>query len=93
MRFAILIENTLTGFSAHVPDLPGCVAAGATREETLELIREAIALHLEGMRQHGETVPQPTSSFEYVEVGRQEGGEPPGESLARIPFCPPHGIG
>ena len=93
MRFAILIENTLTGFSAHVPDLPGCVAAGETREETLELIWEAIALHLEGMRQHGETVPQPTSSFEYVEVGRQEGGEPPGESLARIPFCPPHGIG
>ncbi len=93
MRFAILIVNTLSGFSAHVPDLPGCVAAGETREETLELIREAIALHLEGMRQHGETVPQPTSSFEYVEVGRQEGGEPPGESLARIPFCPPHEIG
>jgi len=64
-----LIDKTLTGFSAHVPDLPGCVAAGETREETLELIREAIALHLEGMRQHGETVPEPTSSFEYVEVG------------------------
>jgi predicted RNase H-like HicB family nuclease len=45
------------------------VAAGATWEETLELIREAIALLLEGMRQHGETVPEPTSSFEYVEVG------------------------
>ena len=65
MRFAILIDKTLTGFSAHVPDLPGCVAVG----EILELIREAIALHLEGMRQHGETVPEPTSSFEYVEVG------------------------
>ena len=69
MRFAILIDKTLTGFSAHVPDLPGCVAAGATWEETLELIREAIALHPEGIRQHGETVPEPTSSFEYVEVG------------------------
>jgi predicted RNase H-like HicB family nuclease len=69
MRFAILIDKTLTGFSAHVPDLPGCVAAGETREETLELMREAIALHLEGMRQHGETIPEPTSSFEYVEVG------------------------
>ncbi len=68
MRFAILIENTLTGLSAHVPDLPGCVAVGETRDEILELMREAIALHLEGMRQHGETVPVPTSSFEYVEV-------------------------
>ncbi len=76
MRFAILIESTLTGFSAHVPDLPGCVAVGETREETVELIWDAIALHLEGMRQHGETVPEPTSSVEYVEVGRQEGGEP-----------------
>ena len=93
MRFAILIDKTLTGFSAHVPDLPGCVAAGETREETLELIREAIALHLEGMRQHGETVPEPTSSFEYVEVGRQEGDELPGESFTRILFGPPHGIG
>jgi predicted RNase H-like HicB family nuclease len=68
MRYAILVDKTPTGYSAHVPDLPGCVAAGETREETLQLIREAIALHIEGMRLHGETVPEPTSSFEYVEV-------------------------
>ncbi len=68
MRFAILIDQTATGYSAHVPDLPGCVAAGETREETLQLIREAIAFHIEGMRRHGESVPQPTSSCEYVEV-------------------------
>ena len=68
MRFAILIDKTLTGFSAHVPDLPGCVAAGETREETLQLIREAIVFHIEGMRLHGEIIPEPTSSFDYVEV-------------------------
>ena len=68
MRYAILLGPTKTGFSAHVPDLPGCVAAGETREETLDLIREAIAFHLEGMRLHGESIPGPTSTCEYVEV-------------------------
>jgi predicted RNase H-like HicB family nuclease len=68
MRFAVLIDKTETGFSAHVPDLPGCVSAGETREETLRLIREAIDFHLEGMRLNGEVIPRPTSSFEYVEV-------------------------
>lgn len=68
MRFAILIEATATGYSAHVPDLPGCVAAGESYEETLELIREAIAFHLEGMRLHGEAVPPPTSLCEYIEI-------------------------
>ena len=68
MRFAILIEPTATGFSGHVPDLPGCVAAGETREETIQLLREAIDFHLEGMRLHGEITPQPTCTCEYVEV-------------------------
>ena len=68
MRYAILIEKTATGYSAHVPDLPGCVAAGETREETNDLIREAIAFHLEGMRLHGEPLPEPASMCDYVEV-------------------------
>jgi predicted RNA binding protein YcfA (HicA-like mRNA interferase family)/predicted RNase H-like HicB family nuclease len=68
LRYAILIEPTATGYSAHVPDLPGCIAAGETREETLQLIREAIEFHLEGMRLHGESIPQPTSTCEYVEI-------------------------
>jgi predicted RNase H-like HicB family nuclease len=68
MKYAILLEPTKTGFSAHVPDLPGCVAAGETREETLDLIREAIEFHLEGMRLHGESISGPTSTCEYVEV-------------------------
>lgn len=68
MRFIVLLEKTPTGYNAHVPDLRGCVAAGGTREETLELIREAIALHLEAMRQNGETLPDPSSVAEYVDV-------------------------
>jgi predicted RNase H-like HicB family nuclease len=73
MRYAILLEPTRTGFSAHVPDLPGCVAAGETREETLDMIREAIAFHLEGMRLHGEPIPDPASACAYVEVSRPVG--------------------
>jgi predicted RNase H-like HicB family nuclease len=75
MRFAILVEKTATGYSAHVPDLPGCVAAGETREETLDLIREAIEFHLEGMRLHGETIPEPASQCEYVEVNAPSASE------------------
>ena len=68
MRFAILMGSTATGFSAHVPDLPGCVAAGESREETLQLIREAVALHLDAMSRHGEPIPTPSSILEYVDV-------------------------
>ena len=68
MRFAVLIEKTATGYSAHVPDLPGCIAAGETLPETEDLIREAIAFHLEGMQLHGEPLPEPASMCEYIEV-------------------------
>jgi predicted RNase H-like HicB family nuclease len=68
IRFAILVDRTSTGFSAHVPGLPGCVAAGETKEETVQLLREAIEFHIERMRQHGESIPEPTSACEYVEV-------------------------
>ena len=68
LRYAILIEKTPTGYSAHVPDLLGCVAAGTTRKGTVRLIREAIEFHLEGMRLHGEPIPPPSSGCEYVEI-------------------------
>jgi predicted RNase H-like HicB family nuclease len=68
MRYAVLVECTSTGFSAHVPDLPGCVAAGETHEETRQLIREAIEFHLEGMKLHGEPIPEPSSMCEYIDV-------------------------
>lgn len=57
MRYAIVIEKSTTGFAAHVPDLPGCVAAGRSKDEVLGLIREAIEFHLDGMRHDGEPVP------------------------------------
>ncbi len=68
MRYAIVIEKSETGYGAYVPDLPGCVAVGATLEETERLIREAVEFHLEGMREDGESPPEPTSLAEYVEV-------------------------
>jgi len=76
MRYAILVEPTGTGFSAHVPDLRGCFAAGETREETLILIREAIEFHLEGMRLHGESISAPASTCEYVEVTQPHDASP-----------------
>jgi predicted RNase H-like HicB family nuclease len=67
-RFAIVIEDTGTNFGAYVPDLPGCIATGATVEEVEQLIQEAIELHLEGMVEDGLPIPEPTSRVDYVEV-------------------------
>ncbi len=68
MRYAVVIEAAGDNFSAYVPDLPGCVATGSTPAETEIAIRDAVAFHLEGMRQDGTPVPPPTSRVEYVEV-------------------------
>ena len=68
MKYVVVIEEGPSGFGVHVPDLPGCVACGQTREETLQLIKEAIEFHLEGLHEHGEPVPPPASRVEYVEV-------------------------
>jgi predicted RNase H-like HicB family nuclease len=68
MRYAIVIEKAEGNCSAYVPDLPGCVAAGATAAEVESEIREAIAFHLEGMREDGQSVPTPSSQVEYVEI-------------------------
>ena len=68
MRYAIVIEKAANNYSAYVPDLPGCVATGATIEEVEAQIREAIAFHLEGLREDGLPAPHPSSRVEYVEV-------------------------
>ena len=68
MRYAIVIENAGSNFSAYVPDLPGCVATGTTAKEVEREIREAIELHLEGMREDGIPIPRPSSSVHYVDV-------------------------
>jgi len=61
----LLFERTDTGYSAHVPDLPGCVAAGSTLEETTELIRGAIRTHLTGIAEDGEAIPEPKTIAEH----------------------------
>lgn len=68
MRYAIVIEKGERNYSAYVPDLPGCVATGATLDEVKSEIRDAIELHLEGMREDGEAIPLPTSRVDEVEV-------------------------
>ncbi len=68
MKYAVVIENCGTNYSAYVPDLPGCVATGATVEETEKHIREAIEFHLDGMREDGTPVPPPSSRVDYIEV-------------------------
>ena len=67
-RYAVVIEKAPGNYSAYVPDLPGCVATGATIEETEREIREAIEFHLEGLRDAGQPIPEPTSRMAYVEV-------------------------
>jgi predicted RNase H-like HicB family nuclease len=68
MKYAVIVEEGQNSFGAHVPDLPGCIAVADTRAEVLELIQEAIQFHIEGLRQDGQPIPEPSSSVEYVEV-------------------------
>ena len=68
MRYAIVIEKAENNYSAYVPDLPGCVATGATVEEVEDQIREAIEFHLDGLREDGVVIPQPASRVEYADV-------------------------
>ena len=68
MQYMVVIEHGEKSWGAHVPDLPGCVAVSETREEVLQLVREAIGFHIEGLRQDGVPVPPPRSESEFVEV-------------------------
>ncbi|MBN1394130.1 MAG: type II toxin-antitoxin system HicB family antitoxin [Pirellulales bacterium] len=67
-RYAIVIEKAEANYGGYVPDLPGCVATGATVEETEQLLHEAIALHLAGMREDGVPIPEPSSVVDYLEM-------------------------
>lgn len=69
MTYAVLIEKGPTSFGATVPDLPGCIAVAETREEVERLIQEAIAEHIQGMREDGIPVPPPVTQVATVEVG------------------------
>ena len=68
MKYLVVIEKGPTSFGAYVPDLPGCVAVGVTREEVTTLIHEAIEFHIEGMKEDGLSIPAPSSSPELVDV-------------------------
>jgi len=68
MRYAVVIEKGPDNYFAYVPDLPGCIATGATAEQAEAEIREAIEFHLEGMREDGLPIPEPSSKVEYVDV-------------------------
>lgn len=68
MRFLVVVEKAKRGFSAFSPDVPGCVATGRTRRGVERAIRDAIAFHLEGLREDGDRVPSPRSYTTYVEV-------------------------
>jgi predicted RNase H-like HicB family nuclease len=68
MRYAIVIENAGPNYSAYVPDLPGCIATGATVEEVEREIREAVEFHLAGLREDGFPIPPPSSSVRYIDI-------------------------
>jgi predicted RNase H-like HicB family nuclease len=68
MRYAIVIEKAPSNYAAYVPDLPGCIATGASVQETESLIREAIEFHLEGLKADGLPIPPPSSQVEYVDI-------------------------
>ena len=68
MKYAVIIEKAENNYSAYAPDIPGCIAVGDTLEETKQMIQEAIEFHLEGMREEGLPIPEPTTHAEYIEV-------------------------
>ena len=68
MRCLVVVEEGAGSFGAYVPDLPGCIAAGESRAEVLELIRDAIEFHIQGLRNVGQSVPLPSSTSELVDV-------------------------
>lgn len=68
MKYAVIIEQGPESFGAYAPDLPGCAVAGESREEVVQLIQEAIELHLQSLKKHGDEIPPPATSFEFVDV-------------------------
>jgi predicted RNase H-like HicB family nuclease len=68
VEYVVILERGEKSYGAYVPDLPGCVAVGETREEAAQLIRRAIALHVAGLKRNGLPIPEPSSTIESVEV-------------------------
>jgi predicted RNase H-like HicB family nuclease len=68
MKYTVIIEEGASSYGAFAPDLPGCIAAGKTKEEVLELIKEAIEFHIEGLKEDGNAIPKPHCDFTQIEV-------------------------
>ena len=68
MAYLVIVERGSNSLGAYVPDLPGCAVEGEAREETFDLIRQAIQIHLDGLREAGDPIPEPVSSTELVRV-------------------------
>lgn len=68
MKYLVIIEKGADSFGAYVPDLPGCAVVATSKEEALKLIREAIEMHIESLRETGDPIPEPASMTEYVQV-------------------------
>lgn len=68
MRYLVIIERAETNFAAYSPDLPGCVATGETAEEVEQNMKEAVEFHLEGIRLHGDSIPEPNTLAVYIDV-------------------------
>jgi predicted RNase H-like HicB family nuclease len=68
MKYLVIYEKSETGWGAYAPDLPGLGVVAKTQEEAKELMREAIEFHLDGMRQHGDAIPAPSATTEYITV-------------------------
>jgi predicted RNase H-like HicB family nuclease len=71
MKYAVVIEKGSDSYGAYVPDLPGCSVVGETREEVVQLIQEAIDLHLQSLKEHGDEIPLPVSSVEFFGMHKE----------------------
>ena len=72
MKYAVIYERTGTGYSAHVPDLPGCIATGRTFEQTRKRMEKAMEMHLSAMRADGDPIPEPTTVTDQIEVAERK---------------------
>jgi predicted RNase H-like HicB family nuclease len=68
MKYLVVVEKSQSGYGAYVPDLPGCIAAAESRDEVVRLIRDAMQLHVEGLKEAGDPVPKPSSQSELIEI-------------------------
>ncbi|MEE4175180.1 MAG: type II toxin-antitoxin system HicB family antitoxin [Xanthomonadales bacterium] len=71
MNYVVIIEKTQTGYSAYLPDLPGCIAAATTQDEVMRLLNEAVPDHIQLMREHGETIPEPSTEIRNLEIAAE----------------------